>query len=394
MNLKFPESAWESPLTQMWRDHVAAHSEAPEAFHWVALYMSVALGVGHRAAFRYWSRLYALPFAALLAGTGDKKSSTLSPAARLQREIAGDAVTVYGASTAEGLIAIAAKEEGTVLSIIENEMVNLLVKAQTKNSTLLPQLCRMYDAPEQIDLPTKTEPVIAVRPLVGLIAATTVAGIEERIGEAEQYGGFLNRFMFFSGERRPPNPWPAQPTGETWSDIVRLAEGVVSSYQSVTELEMVDPAVRRLWETYYGDLYKRRGRLPELLAALTMRQDVHVLKLAMYFCILRGDREIGVDDLERAIEVGEYLFAVVEAVVEPLGQNPTNKLEAKIERHLSECAMTRRELHQKVSGRVKSRDLSMALESLIDMQRVMELDGGMLAWTDADYFSRFSKGAA
>lgn len=67
------------------------------------------------------------------------------------------------------------------------------------------------------------------------------------------------------------------------------------------------------------------------------------------------------------------------------GQNPAARLESKIQLLLAVRPMKRRELHQRLSGRVKSRDLHQTLETLIDLERIVELSDGRLAWTDASY---------
>jgi len=389
-----PESAWESPFLQRVLSVFAARSEAPAPFFFGAAVWAAGLAVGHHVALRYGLALRLNFFVALIGPTGVKKTSAIEPLTRLLRHVAPDVVQLYGASTAEGLLQVMGKQPSTVASVIENELAVYLAKTKSRDSILMPMSCRLFDGPPRVDLPTRADPIVAENPMFSMIGASTRAAIENQIGEAEQLGGLLNRFCFFAGERQPPIPFPGGASDSEWDALVGELADVRDNYGSVTWLEIRDPEARRLWEEYYHGVYERQARLPEIICGLTSREHVHVMKFAMMFCVLRGGREIIAEDIGRAVELGAYQFAVIESVVAPIGQGAASRLDARIEEFLSERAMTRRELHQRLSGRVKSRDLNSALATLLDLDRIAELDGGLLAWTDAEYFQRRRAGAA
>src|SRR5262249_49851973 len=159
-------SAWVGFLAK-YRKHVAAHSEVPDAFHWASLVTVIGLLLGHRVCTRYPLRVFLNFYALLLAPTGTKKSSAIKLAMRLvAHTTAGrNILQLHGLSTAEGLLAILAKEPGTRVLVVEEELRALLRKAQANgNGQLMPYLQRFFDAPERVDLPTRGNPLTAESP--------------------------------------------------------------------------------------------------------------------------------------------------------------------------------------------------------------------------------------
>lgn len=394
--LSFPESAWTGVLAD-YRDAVSVRSEVPGAFHWGAIVTALGLAFGRKIAISYGVALYLNFYCLLIGPTGSKKSTPIAQALDLFKNVSGASgiLKTYGVASAEGILALLAKEPGTRLLIVEDELRSILKKAQQSgNGQLITQLCRLYDCREQVDLPTRTNPLVAERPTTALICAATSESLEDCISENETYGGFLNRFVPLAGVTGEPEPWPQQPDQRLRAALVRDLDDLIDHYNGPHWFQVVDPEARQMWEQFYGDFHRRQHTAAaETFAALTHRLHVHVMKFAMLFAVIRKAKTINADDLTRALELGHYIDSVFQHVVTPLGQNPAARLESKIEALLTQNAMKRRELAQKLSGRVKSYDLRRTLDNLIDLEKIVEMDDGLLGWADADYMRRYSKPA-
>ena len=319
--VQFPKSAWTGVFAN-YRDEVAGRSEAPESFHFAALASVLGVLFGRRVFTHYALRVYLGTYWLLIGKTGVKKTSAITQALALLPEIASGRgiVRLHGLSTAEGLITALAKTPDTRLLVVENELRGLLKKSQvSSNGNLTPLLCQLYDAPEQVDLPTRGNPLVAERPLVGLVCAGTPESLEDTIGDLEVYGGLLNRIIPVAGDPRAPQPWPTQPAPKNWQALAQDIERALARYPEVRCLEIRDPLARQTWEIFYRDLSQRHTETPDALTALTHRLHTHVMRLALLFAVVRGGQEIDIEDLTRALELGTYINTVIEDVVRPLG---------------------------------------------------------------------------
>jgi len=223
---------------------------------------------------------------------------------------------------------------------------------------------------------------------VSFISAATPESVEDTIDDNDVYGGLFNRFIpLGSDEMPPPQPWPKAPDRKLGEALRRDIERIQAVCGSPQVLEIHDPTARRTWEAFYIAFSERQRTAPESLAVLTSRLDAHTMKIALLYAALRGGRSIELEDLTRALEVTAYVDQVIETTLRPLGLTASVRLEERIGRLLGERPMTRRELHQRLSGRVKSFDLMRALNTLLELERVVELPDGRLGWTDAMHSS-------
>jgi hypothetical protein len=389
---EFPESAWQGVL-KSYRELVGTHFEAPDSFHFAAFAAVVGTVFGRRLYVEHAGRLYLSGFYLLMGSTGSRKSTAIRQGQRILDDLSDEGVTaLHGISTGEGLLAVLAKQPETRLLVVEHEFRSLVRKSQnSSNGALTPLLLRLSDHPTKADLPTRTNPLVAERPIVGLLAAATPASLQDCITQFETEGGLLNRFCIFSGEPKAPQPWPSLPNEFSWRALLKDVGRILGKYQQPTRAAIVDPAARQIWEDFYSACCERQKNATETMQVLTRRLDLHVMRHALLFAALRSDSRISGEDLTRAIEIAGYIHEVIEQVVQPLGKNPAVVLESKIEALLNERRMKRRELHQRLSGRIKARDLNQALESLIDLDRIVEMDDGFLAWTTAPYMQGFSE---
>jgi len=390
-----PEEAWAPPLDR-YRDLVCRDSEAPEAYHWASAVVLIGQLFGRRVCQYYAGDIFLNFQFVLIGATGIKKSTPINLAPRLFREICDreGVGTLWGVSTGEGLLSKFAENEDTRLVVCLNELRALFVRAKRDgNQQLGSILIELMDAGDKVDNPTKSNPITAVRPFMSLLSAATPESLEDAINDNDVYGGLLNRILPIGGVPGGAQPFPEKPDSIAVNALVGVIDDLVTRYGGPTEIRLEKNSdAGELWASWYQRYYERQtgGAQQDGLTALSQRQHTHVRRLALLFAALRGATRIDVEDLQRALTlVLTYFHPILERVLQPITVDAHRRLDVKIERILREKPMTKRRLHQKLSGRIKGGDFQRALSILIDLQSVVEVTDGMggkvmLKWSDSD----------
>lgn len=393
LEVPLPESAWVGPLLR-YRDLVCRNSEVPEAYHWASAVAVIGQLFGRQIHSWYAQKLFLNFFFLLIGGTGTRKSTAINYALDLRAEVPGgdQVIEQPGAASGEGIIkALADAPDGRII-IVEHELAGLIRKAQNQSGgNMLHTLCKVYDAPKRIANGTKNNALSVDMPLGSLICAATPEGLEECLTDAEVYGGLLNRIIPIVGMRRPPQPWPSRPDEAQWLTVGQEIAELVAHYPRQTFVDMVDPIARERWEIFYSSFHADQEGAPEGLVALRHRMHTHVWRLALFFCAMRAGSAIEDEDLCRALEMGRYIDGVVCGQMREVSHGRESMIQGKIERFLSERKLRRKELHQRIGGRVKGSELTKVLRTLLELERVVELDSGELCWADAPYMERFNQ---
>ncbi len=390
LDVPLPETAWVGPLLR-YREIVCQNSEVPEAYHWAAAVCVIGQLFGRQVHSWYAQKLFLNFFFLLVGGTGTRKSTAINYALELRSDVPGgdQVIEQPGIASGEGIIkALADAPDGRII-IVEHELAGLIRKAQNQSGgNMLHTLCKVYDAPKRIANGTKNNALSVDMPLGSLVCAATPEGLEECLTDAEVYGGLLNRIIPIVGTRRAPQPWPTRPDESAWQAMAYEVAGAVGRYQRPTFLDMTDPVARERWEVFYTSFAAEQDGAPEGLVALRHRMHTHVWRLALFFAAVRGGADINDDDLCRALDVGRYIDAVVCGQMSAVSHGRELHLQEKIRALLWERPMRRKELHQKIGGRIKGSELTKVLRTLLELERIVELDTGELAWADAPYMKR------
>ena len=390
LDVPLPESAWVGPLLP-YRDVVCRDSEVPESYHWAAAVAVIGQLFGRRVHSWYAQRLFLNFYFLLIGGTGTRKSTAINYALDLCAGVPGgdQVVEQPGVASGEGIIkALADAPDGRII-IVEHELAGLIRKAQNQSGgNMLHTLCKLYDAPRRMANGTKNNALSVDQPLGSMVCAATPEGLEECLTDAEVYGGLLNRIIPIAGAKRDPQPWPTRPDEGQWQAILYDVDRALSVYERPTFLDMTDPGARERWEIFYRAFSEEQDEASEGLAALRHRMHTHVWRLALFFAAIRGAAAIEDDDLCRALDMGKYIDAVVCGQMQSVAHGRELMLQEKIRRLLWEKPMRRKDLHVKIGGRIKGSELTKVLRTLLELERIVELDTGELAWADAPYMRR------
>jgi hypothetical protein len=397
----FPDMAWHQLLAKV-RNWIAPCTESP--FEWVfsAAKTAVELVVGRRVYVQMGRRLYVNSAQVNIGPAAEKKGT---PWALLAEEVLlpyGNSVGLNennfqiarGTGSAEGLLQMfmaEREEEGakgakvvTLVSVpgkrvltIEEELGYLLVKAHNKaTSNLRENICQLWEGVD-VSPPTRQRSLRVVQPFYSILTMTTPETLSSRLEEDDILSGMLTRFVFYQGTLREPIAWPAAPDTQAARLLAEELSNLTAHVQAVSShggLIEPSPAARAAWEEAYLILKEqsRKAGTPAL-GRMLMRIDTHTIKASLLYAMLSGHSRIEEDDLGRALSLGSYWGKTAEQIAgADLGDEAKRaeyKILAVVEQRPGVWVPVR-ELHQKVSGRVKAPEFHAAIRALVKLGRL------------------------
>ena len=406
--------AW-SPILAQIRDWVMPATEAPEEYIFASAYTLVGLSIGRDIYVQLGRQMFANSFVCLVGPAALRKGTSwaLLTKGLLDNVIDPSSLNfhiVRGTGSAEGLLEQFMEEQTvtgangrprTVLVpvperrviTIEEEMGYFLVKAHSDATANLREMsCQLWDGVD-VAPPTRNRSLRVEQPFYSMLAMTTPETLEARLEEDDILSGLLPRFMFFQGTPRPPIPWPDSPSESGARAIVGELEqvrthafdlaGKAKPGEPVRLLPTgpysmkPTPGARKRWVQVYPELRNAAMMAPvPVIGRMLARVDVHIIKAALLYAITAGHSLIEADDLDRAIELGDYLAkTATEAAMTQMGSE-VRRLEHKISSLLEQNRdrwWTSRELHQRLSGRIKAEEFHRAIKALLKLG-VLESD--------------------
>ena len=308
----FPEIAWRGIFAN-YRAAMAGTTEACDAAHFATLWAAIAAILGRTVEMYAGDTIYPNVYLAVFGETGDKKTTA-------ERRILSCNLLehwphirlVSGVGSTEGLAdALKDSETGTCLFYWE-EFATFLSQARWKGSTLLEFITECFDCPREWNKHYKT-PIHLETPTPSILTATTAEWFWKNAKAEDFFGGFGNRFLFFTGARKaPPLPNPNMVDDEATAGIKQHLKTVTSN--SGCRASWTTGA-KRTWDDFYVkfESTERSG----LLRAAIKRAPVYVRKLAMtYARIEQTFPHIENDQLEAAIAVVEHSVACTERLLD------------------------------------------------------------------------------
>jgi Protein of unknown function (DUF3987) len=397
----FPDLAWHPLLARM-RDWIIPCTESPLEWVFSAAKTAVELVIGRQVYVQMGRRLYANSAQVNIGPAAEKKGT---PWALLveevllpYRDLVGLSENTFqiagGTGSAEGLLQMFMSEheeeraKGAKMAVlepvpgkrvltIEEELGYLLVKAHSKaTANLRETICQLWDG-VNVSPPTRQRSLRVVEPFYSILTMTTPETLSSRLEEDDILSGMLTRFVFYQGTPRAPIAWPDAPDPQAArllaEELSKLNAHVHSVSRHGASIEP-SPAARSAWEEAYLILKEgaRKAGTPAL-GRMLMRIDTHIIKTSLVYAMLSGHSQIEEEDLGRALSLGSYWGKTAEQIAgTDLGDEAKRaeyKILAVVEQR-PEVWVPVRELHQKVSGRVRAPDFHAAIRALVKLGRL------------------------
>jgi hypothetical protein len=334
----------------------------------------------NRTSHIYWGadKIYPNLWTMIVGQTGRaRKSSTIRKGQRIVSEIIPQSQTLYSLSTWEGLLSAMMPDmeddskKNNLTIICMSEFDALLKKSrQEAIAHLIPNLCDIYDCPDEVRNTTKGTPLKVIKPYLCILAGIQPDIIEKSFQSGDVHGGFAGRFMYVYDTCDKEIAIPKWDKEKEYQAILTKLNRIADICVDDNEIK-IDPDCDNLWTAFYHEYRNPNGHSP-LLFQLNDRMQNHVLKLAMIFAILEGKKEIGYLHMQDAINIGYWLMDNNKRLFGMIGKTLHSKTEQQIIDAIRAGKTNSRELFQKFGGNVSSRDLQYALEGLIKMGVVIE----------------------
>lgn len=267
--------------------------------------------------------------------TGDKKTTAQRRVFR-HRLLTPSVQILSSVGTPEGMSdALQQPDSGpTVYLCFWEEISTLLAHGRWKGSSLLEFLTETYDCPPEYRIPYRNNPTQLREPTPSILAGTTSEWFWKNALAEDFQGGFGNRFLYLTGQRKAPIPSPSQPD-ET--KLVPIREKLLSLGSLTTSVATFSPEASSLFESFYVDWesQERSG----VYAAAVKRIPVYVRKLAMAYAACEGTLpEITFDQVKASIAVALYAAECTRLLVarRSAGVWPEAEREAELEQRFLE----------------------------------------------------------
>ncbi|HLW82621.1 MAG TPA: DUF3987 domain-containing protein [Candidatus Acidoferrales bacterium] len=319
----FPETAWRGIFAD-YRSAMQRATEASDVFHFAGLWARCAVALGRRVWFPYGMQLFPNAYLVCFGPTGDRKTT----ATRRATELGSACKIIQGGGSGEGLAdEFSDAEPGEGMLLYAEEFSQILRPARWDGSTLKPFLTQCFDCPGRYQVKFRKQPIELEQPTPSLLAGTTPDWFWQDFSARDFQGGFGNRILFFTGERKAPVPLPEMP------NLVAISEHV-NALSSVGPCQLyLEPKARTLWERFYAAWEDEEAKRDPLMLAAVQRIPAYVLKLAMiYASAERTLPHITGEQLAAAVMVGRYCetCALELLSLQHAGTNPRKELERRI----------------------------------------------------------------
>lgn len=263
-----------------------------------------------------------------------------------------------------------------------DEFSQFVGKSSATGSTLRERVMNFLDGAYEIENTTNTQGSYkAVQPFACLNTSVQPSVIHRLMSENDEASGFLNRFMFFTGAKKPRLPYKVPPVD--MSDAVTALKELKDFWDSQGTVNLDDS---RIWQKKHDYLSTVSDPL-ENKQGIYGRLDALLHKLIILLCINECETVITEDILDKAIYLHKYFIATFEyvsnemydpstatdtsasrnedKVIERLKKVVSKKLAAGAQAP-AEYGATARDIHQGTRRVLNLEQLTRILRSLVD----------------------------
>jgi hypothetical protein len=372
---------------------IAPHTEADPAAILAQLVVCCGALIGRDAFFQVEATRHHPNEFVVLVGDSAKarKGSSFDHVARLlaHADPAFTSRLTTGLSSGEGLIWAVRDPHGPDpgaadkrLLVIEPEFATVLKSTGRELSTLSPTLRSAWDG-RPLALLTRTAPARATEAHISIIGHITQTELHRHTTTVEIANGFLNRFIFAAVRRVRLLPEGGDPDPLKGTGLARYLTSVLRHAHTAGRVTLT-PDARELWWHTYPQLTQPADGL---LGQLTARAEAHVIRLALLYALLDGQKTIQPEHLHPALALWNYAersaaWALGQATGDPLAE----QIHAALTR--SPDGLTRTQIRDLCQRNLPADRVEQALHALAAAgraQRQRTLTGGRPAehWTAA-----------
>jgi len=332
-----PEGAWYG-LSKEYRALVHPRTEASPNYHLAGFLGAVGKSLGRRVFIEKGGKLHPNLFLVVIGKSGGgRKSTAVNFGVDLARDLDGSAGLIDSIDSREGFLEHlsedAKKMKGINISALIHlgELRSLIEKTRVEGlGGIVPMLCNAYDAPGELAIHTRKNPIQVEKPVVSLLAATTTRWMEG-LQDKDLEGGLGNRICWIPGQPGKPIPHPPARDEKRWRKLISNLKRATKQWkpEKPTPFSFSFHAAER-WKTIYARFYARSLSDDPLISVLSERMQNHCLKTALIWAALDGTSVIDEPHLEAGLVFTEFLYDSLWGLFRGFGASPMAKLDQQI----------------------------------------------------------------
>lgn len=328
---ELPAVCWRGGFSAF-RDAYAQCTEAANAYLFGAYLVLASLALGRQARLRVGFNVYPNIFAALVGPSGGSRKSTAQGFGRdALREVDESVIHSLGVGSPEGLVKLFADDAKRPRRVLLDlgELATLLRKGAAEATRgLLPLIVDLYDCPPAVRLPNAKADVEGVSPYLCIMAGSTLEWIAASLSVEDARAGFAGRFMLFTGNPKPPIPWPPPPDLEARGKALGILRDAMTRH-SVERVYPLALDARDLWADWYN-AERTRPYTSETLEIVAQRLPLFAWKLGLIYAALEGTPELTREQLVAAIAFADYQRDTQRLVLGGLGDSLALRIEDRV----------------------------------------------------------------
>lgn len=342
--LDYPVINWRRMLTgdtflSRWMESTSRDDVTEEFYFWLGM-QALGLAAGRDIYLADSPPVYANLFVCLFGPSGDGKSRSIGPLLRLlddampydpMDEFSKGVYLVPTPGSAESLVDSFSKPiydpadpkkismHAPVRGLVRmDELSTLTGRSARAGSVMKPTLMEFFDCYRRVELKTRgAGHVIAAEPFASLVTTTQPRAIRELVSQTDADSGFLNRWIFASGEGKKRNSF-----GRTPISTDRCIEPLraVRSWAATTEQVTLSDEALDVWDGFFHDtvIPARKADDSDLLT----RSDLHLKKIMLLLALDRAEEVISITTMMDALSMWDYLNRSYEMLGGHIGMGP------------------------------------------------------------------------
>jgi hypothetical protein len=372
------DDAWHPVLAEM-RDALHLRLPSPDSLLMAGLLAVPSHIIGRRAVTDLGGQHYLNLYSLMVAGTDVGKSAVMDYLrSELIQAINGGGKLTFGPIVVAGIFASPEGMDADFRHLGSNHLLQIvdewshqLGKSKSDGAGPIIQAITSLWTGSGTTSTTKQARIDLSNKHLSILAGSTWEWLAENLDKSSVGGGFVNRFCYFIGEKEqardlarihPPDPNVVSKFVGTLAAIDQSlgTHGGAQSPKTIT----ADKAAMIRWVDYRKEFKDRRAQLCETDQQVIERVDRFTAKIAAIYALLSGATSIGIDDMGRAILVGDYLWQSALDLFSDFAASPKLRVAKKIRAKLI-----------KAGGRMRKSQL---YDNLSDKDR--EVSGYAIAW--------------
>ena len=158
---------------------------------------------------------------------------------------------------------------------------------------------------------TKTHPVRATNPHIGIVGHVTRDELLRNLTGTEASNGFGNRFVWLFVQRSKELPFPSMPYGTEMAAVATRVGRAIQQARTIGCIGMTE-SFREQWKAVYHTLSADR---PGLSGSLLGRAEAHVMRISALYAVLDGQNNIDLTHLTASLALWDYAEASTRLIV-------------------------------------------------------------------------------